>query len=596
MKIWPVLIDSQPAYLSGRGRSGSLLLVPLGAYTLIEHLRACLEPVSERAPLVVSQGTSDSDYSRWISTVCPSATVGTTPAAIADAVSSHELSDALLIVDPRCLPVRPIEVASLIQHYCADPRVAHHLVAFESAIAGTQERVKFDSAGHVRRIVRHYEAATWPFIAGVAATLVPVASGIMADGVIPASLSDLRRVLATRGVPSRDVPLQHGALYLADETGLLAASEHFVRKATRAAKSQSTSTAPLHLGTGHSIHATARISGPVVIHPDVHIAENAMIVGPAVIGAGARVSSGAVVAHATVGPDCVVPSGEVVRNRVWFESGDESGRPGRQPDVYSDRVARLMTEARSQEEGAGDERYPVVPGVHLQLKRALDVTAAVLALTLLSPLLLLVAAAVWLESRGSVFYGDKRETTGGRVFRCWKFRTMFVGAHAVQMNLKAIDKMDGPHFKLDYDPRVTRVGRVLRALNFDELPQLFNVLVGEMSLVGPRPSPFRENQVCVPWREARLSVRPGITGFWQVCRHDRSAGDFHQWIEYDLLYVQNISFWLDLKILAATVLTLGGKAGHVPSSWLVSSASVEPDMRSTTPEVATARNEQVVTT
>jgi lipopolysaccharide/colanic/teichoic acid biosynthesis glycosyltransferase len=103
-----------------------------------------------------------------------------------------------------------------------------------------------------------------------------------------------------------------------------------------------------------------------------------------------------------------------------------------------------------------------------------------------------------------------------------------------------------------------------------------------MSLVGPRPSPFRENQVCVPWREARLSVRPGITGFWQVCRHDRASGDFHQWIEYDLLYVQNLSLALDLKILAATVLTLGGKAQHVPASWLVRSATREGSSRSDT--------------
>ena len=97
-----------------------------------------------------------------------------------------------------------------------------------------------------------------------------------------------------------------------------------------------------------------------------------------------------------------------------------------------------------------------------------------------------------------------------------------------------------------------------------------------MSLVGPRPSPFRENQVCVPWRSARLSVRPGITGFWQVCRHNRAAGDFHQWIEYDLLYVQHLSLGLDLKILAATFMTLGGKVAHVPASWLVGqSAPVE---------------------
>ena len=115
------------------------------------------------------------------------------------------------------------------------------------------------------------------------------------------------------------------------------------------------------------------------------------------------------------------------------------------------------------------------------------------------------------------------------------------GAHGLQHLLKAQDKLDGPHFKLDGDPRLTPVGRILRSLNVDELPQLFNVLRGDMSLVGPRPSPFRENQICVPWREGRLSVRPGVTGLWQICRKNRSSGDFHQWIEYDLLYVQQIS-------------------------------------------------------
>jgi lipopolysaccharide/colanic/teichoic acid biosynthesis glycosyltransferase len=152
---------------------------------------------------------------------------------------------------------------------------------------------------------------------------------------------------------------------------------------------------------------------------------------------------------------------------------------------------------------------------------------------------------------------------------------MSTGAHLAQRDLHGLDQTDGPHFKVDRDPRVTRVGWFLRMTNADEIPQLMNVLLGQMSLVGPRPSPFRENQVCVPWREARLSVRPGITGLWQVCRHNRSDGDFHQWIEYDLLYVQHLSVWLDLKILAATILTLGGKAAHVPASWLVRAASVE---------------------
>jgi len=188
---------------------------------------------------------------------------------------------------------------------------------------------------------------------------------------------------------------------------------------------------------------------------------------------------------------------------------------------------------------------------------------------LLSPLLLLVALIVRLDSKGPIFYGDKREGFGGRVFRCWKFRTMIVDADARQRDLIAKNQMDGPQFKLDNDPRVTRLGRILRPLSIDELPQFFNVLFGQMSFVGPRPSPFRENQMCVPWREGRLSVRPGITGLWQVCRHDRSTGDFHQWIYYDLLYVRNMSLLVDLKIVLATIVTLGGK-WSVPLDWILS--------------------------
>jgi lipopolysaccharide/colanic/teichoic acid biosynthesis glycosyltransferase len=292
-----------------------------------------------------------------------------------------------------------------------------------------------------------------------------------------------------------------------------------------------------------------------------------------VIGAGACIGAGAVIAHAVIGPDCSVPPHTTVRDRAWFAVAGAQAEAEPPALSFGERLARLSYETPQ-----------VAPVVHRQgqhrayfaLKRGLDITAAVVGLTLFSPFFMLIIAAVWLESRGGIFFGDKREGLAGRVFKCWKFRTMYTGADLAQHSLKQQDQTDGPHFKVDRDPRVTRVGRLLRALNVDEIPQLFNVLVGEMSLVGPRPSPFRENQICVPWRAARLSVRPGITGFWQVCRHNRAAGDFHQWIEYDLLYVQHLSLMLDLKILAATLLTLGGKVAHVPTTWLVTHAPAAP--------------------
>ena len=595
MKIWPVLLDSQLTYLGGGERGGSLLLAPLGSHTLLEYLGTCLESVTRNPPLVVGLDSAETSYGDRVRSISQRCRIAVTHDEVADTIANLELSDALLIIDPRCLPIRAVEFSTLVAQYSAEPRMSHHLVSFKKAVAGTQERVGFDSSGHVRKIVRHYESATWPFIAGVSATLVPVASGILSDGKVPLSLRDLRRVLAEHEVPSRDVPVSGGIFDLVHEAGLLAANDHFARKAL--VNGGAPATQPLLIGTGHSIHPSARITGSVVIHPGAEIAANAMVFGPAVIGPGAQVASGAVVTHAVVGSGCQVPSGAVVRGRVWCNS--ESSPHAAIPEAsYRERLARVISEAPSQVESAPLASARPIRGIHAALKRALDATLAALGLLVMSPLIALAAFASRLESKGPIFYGDPREGLGGRVFRCWKLRTMGVGAHAAQLDFRAIDTTDGPHFKVDRDPRVTRVGRVLRALNVDELPQLFNVLVGDMSLVGPRPSPFRENQVCVPWREARLSVRPGITGLWQVCRHNRADGDFHQWIEYDLLYVQHASFWLDLKILAATLLTLGGKVSHVPAQRLVPSAMIEQERTAprleAVPSPASAK--QVVTT
>jgi lipopolysaccharide/colanic/teichoic acid biosynthesis glycosyltransferase len=165
---------------------------------------------------------------------------------------------------------------------------------------------------------------------------------------------------------------------------------------------------------------------------------------------------------------------------------------------------------------------------------------------------------IYLEDGGPFFFGHMRETVGGRQFPCWKFRSMRKDAEEIKKRLMAENKADGPQFFIEDDPRMTRVGKIIRKLNIDELPQFFNVLLGHMSIVGPRPSPFKENQYCPAWREARLSVKPGVTGLWQVKRSRLQGLDFQEWIRYDVQYVQQRSWRMDLWIIIQTVkVTLG---------------------------------------
>jgi lipopolysaccharide/colanic/teichoic acid biosynthesis glycosyltransferase len=248
----------------------------------------------------------------------------------------------------------------------------------------------------------------------------------------------------------------------------------------------------------------------------------------------------------------VILPGTTIRHRVVTGSALATQAPNA-------RARRVPAATPSGASTQGAEAAGADAPVYARVKPVLEAVVAAVALVLLSPVLAVLALLVRLDSRGPVLYGAPREGKDGRVFKCLKFRSMYVGADLRQQELAAANGVDGPQFKMDKDPRVTRVGRWIRGLNVDELPQLINVVRGDMSFVGPRPSPFRENRICVPWRQARLSVRPGITGLWQICRHDRSNGDFHQWIEYDLLYVRHFSWRVDARILLATIRTLGGR-------------------------------------
>lgn len=186
-------------------------------------------------------------------------------------------------------------------------------------------------------------------------------------------------------------------------------------------------------------------------------------------------------------------------------------------------------------------------------KRLFDVVFSLIVLALTLPLYPLIALAIVIEDGFPVFFAHKRESVGGREFGCIKFRSMRRDAEQIKAQLMAQNQADGPQFFIENDPRLTRVGKLLRKVQLDEVPQFINVLLGDMSVVGPRPSPFKENQFCPAWREARLSVRPGVTGLWQTRRTRASGSDFQEWIKYDIEYVENQSFLLDLRIIWTTV-------------------------------------------
>ncbi len=196
-------------------------------------------------------------------------------------------------------------------------------------------------------------------------------------------------------------------------------------------------------------------------------------------------------------------------------------------------------------------RPPVFAGADWALKRSFDVAVSVLVLVLGLPLWLAIAAAIKLDSRGPVLFRDRRVGLHEREFAMLKFRTMQHGAAERQVLLETANEAGGALFKIRDDPRVTRVGRALRRLSLDEVPQLLNVLRGEMSLVGPRPLPLRDFRLLEPWHRQRYLVLPGITGLWQVS--GRSSLSFDDLVRLDFYYLENWSLWMDVSILAKTV-------------------------------------------
>jgi len=196
-------------------------------------------------------------------------------------------------------------------------------------------------------------------------------------------------------------------------------------------------------------------------------------------------------------------------------------------------------------------RPPVLTGWDWAVKRGFDLLMSVLVVVIGLPLWALIALAIKLDSRGPIFFVDRRIGVGERDFPMLKFRTMVAEAAELQSELEAENEAEGALFKIREDPRVTRVGRFLRRFSLDEIPQVVNVLKGEMSLVGPRPLPKRDYELLEDWHRRRYGVLPGMTGLWQIS--GRSGLSFDDLVRLDFTYIENWSLWLDISIIVKTI-------------------------------------------
>jgi lipopolysaccharide/colanic/teichoic acid biosynthesis glycosyltransferase/ADP-glucose pyrophosphorylase len=322
--------------------------------------------------------------------------------------------------------------------------------------------------------------------------------------------------------------------------------------------------APANNPGGAEVSATARILAPSVVGSGSRVGDEAIVLGPSVIGSHCEVESGAVINECVVLDNarisqgaylhrCVVSDGAIVGN---FSKLHEVAIVKTLATPQEQTTFSLREHARRNPayvEGPREWQTPSKP-IYQKVKRCLDVLVAFAGLILTAPIMLVVALFIKLDSPGDIIFRQERCGQGGQNFKMYKFRSMLNNAEDLKRVIQDMNEVDGPMFKIAKDPRITRVGSIIRKTNLDELPQLWNVLQGDMSLVGPRPLSMDEMRYNPKWRDARLSVRPGMTGLWQVEAHSKAF--FNDWIINDLEYVRNCSLWLDLKILAKTIVRM----------------------------------------
>ncbi len=437
----------------------------------------------------------------------------------------------------------------LLGRVLADTRSDVVIVAANSDLLAYRERVRLTHRHELAGYRRLYADSAMP-------SPVPVdwpdhlfvrreAVGTLFDGGLPSSFDALTERCKTHGLNVQSLAIAGLSLDLESESGILAlctAAFGHSPDLDTGARLRNNRRAPTRTGD-EGISPASRFLGPVLLGKQVVVEAGVVVVGPSVLCDNSIVRRGAIVDSAIVGTDTSVGPNQVIRNCIVAEP-------------LSARTKELTGNTRP----VGLQKEPLCPcqdnvfrawpafSYAGCFKRIADIMAALVALMLFAPVIPFIALAVKLSSPGPVFFRDKRQGLHGRPFHCIKFRTMRAGSDKIQEKLRFVSEVDGPQFKMTDDPRITAVGRFLRETYLDEIPQFFNVLCGQMSVVGPRPSPESENTLCPSWRDARLSVRPGITGLWQVCRTRQPQKDFQEWIHYDIRYVRELSLPLDLWI------------------------------------------------
>jgi len=435
--------------------------------------------------------------SRGVQVVCPG--------RASELVPSAEL---YLLADPRTLAL--FRLAPILETISWVNPTIFNIRLIDSRQSGYREEVVSDNQGKFVKFSRVYRGANHRVAHIVLTTDVEIAKLWQNASDVHAARITLRQTVPRR---ERHAGKLNAKVYNADEPE---ESDKFIRDLVRDWKRPDA-----------TIDRIKRIADRVWADETAQVSKGASFVGPVWIGAGRAVEP----AVSAVGPSVMwdKPEARPPRGEVsWMDLEPLTPPPAVLPPIFVPKWSKLA-------------------------KRAFDLTFSGCALIGTLPLYPIIIAAIRIEDNGPIFFAHKRETLGGREFGCLKFRSMRPDAEEIKKRLQAVNQADGPQFFMENDPRLTRVGKFLRKYQLDEIPQFWNVFKGDMSIVGPRPSPYKENQFCPGWREARLSVRPGVTGLWQIRRTRIKDTDFQEWIRYDLEYVEKQSFWYDMTIIARTV-------------------------------------------